>query len=351
MPFCNSGPSLYSQQDILYYNASADASIFFTFHSPLYSRLRSAKENRCRPSADGMPVSRATRRKPFFSSCSSSFSSSSENPSGHKNTSGVSFPAKLRIYSLFAFIPSSSVPGSCRISTAQLFSLPGVLPVTPEFNLGAIITVTLIFLVSATETVGDCSALTAAALRRNPTDKELSGAVTADGLVSSLAGVFGCSPVTSFSQNVGLIAMTGVVNRRAIATGAVVLVLAGFVPVVSLVFASLPEAVLGGCTIMMFGNIIVSGFQMIANAGFSQRNITIAALSLAVGIGFTQMGDIFAIFPELVQSVFADNCVAVVFVVAILASLLLPKDQKVEGPLIVEEGNDSVDAAADALES
>lgn len=236
-------------------------------------------------------------------------------------------------------------------ASAQLFSLPGVLPVTPEFNLGAIITVTLIFLVSATETVGDCSALTAAALRRNPTDKELSGAVTADGLVSSLAGVFGCSPVTSFSQNVGLIAMTGVVNRRAIATGAVVLVLAGFVPVVSLVFASLPEAVLGGCTIMMFGNIIVSGFQMIANAGFSQRNITIAALSLAVGIGFTQMGDIFAIFPELVQSVFADNCVAVVFVVAILASLLLPKDQKVEGPLIVEEGNDSVDAAADALES
>ena len=236
-------------------------------------------------------------------------------------------------------------------ASAQLFSLPGVLPVTPEFNLRAIITVTLIFLVSATETVGDCSALTAAALRRNPTDKELSGAVTADGLVSSLAGVFGCSPVTSFSQNVGLVAMTGVVNRRAIATGAAVLVLAGFVPVESLVFASLPEAVLGGCTIMMFGNMIVSGFQMIANAGFSQRNITIAALSLAVGIGFTQMGDIFAIFPELVQSVFADNCVAVVFVVAILASLLLPKDQKVEGPLIVEEGNNSVDAAPDALES
>ncbi len=226
---------------------------------------------------------------------------------------------------------------------APLVSLPGVMPVMPEFNLSAIITVTLIFLVSATETVGDCSALTAAALKRHPTDKELSGAVTADGVVSSLAGVFGCSPVTSFSQNVGLIAMTGVVNRRAIATGA--FVLAGFVPMVSLVFASLPEAVLGGCTIMMFGNIILSGFQMIAGAGFSQRNITIAALSLAVGIGFTQMSDIFAIFPELVQSVFADNCVAMVFVVAILASLLLPTDQKVAGPLVVDEGNDSVEAA------
>ena len=102
----------------------------------------------------------------------------------------------------------------------------------------------------------------------------------------------------------------------------------------SLVFASLPEAVLGGCTVMMFGNIIVSGFQMIANAGFSQRNITIAALSLAVGIGFTQMGDIFTVLPELLQSVFADNCVAVTFVVAIAASLLLPKDAQVEGPLV-----------------
>ena len=241
-------------------------------------------------------------------------------------------------------IPLGKVDFSAFVD-APLVSLPGVMPVMPEFNLSAIITVTLIFLVSATETVGDCSALTAAALKRHPTDKELSGAVTADGVVSSLAGVFGCSPVTSFSQNVGLIAMTGVVNRRAIATGAFVLVLAGFVPMVSLVFASLPEAVLGGCTIMMFGNIILSGFQMIAGAGFSQRNITIAALSLAVGIGFTQMSDIFAIFPELVQSVFADNCVAMVFVVAILASLLLPKDQKVTGPLVVDEGNDSVKAA------
>ena len=103
---------------------------------------------------------------------------------------------------------------------------------------------------------------------------------------------------------------------------------------------------------MMFG-IIVMASQMIANAGFSSAMpITIAALSLAVGIGFYQMGDIFAaIFPELVQSVFADNCVAVVFVVAILASLLLPKDQKVEGRLSWRRATNSVDAAPDALES
>ena len=107
----------------------------------------------------------------------------------------------------------------------------------------------------------------------------------------------------------------------------VVLVLAGFVPVVSLVFASLPEAVLGGCTIMMFGNIILSGFQMISEAGYTQRNITIAALSLTIGIGFTQVGDIFANFPALFQSIFASNCIAVSFVVAVILNAVLPSEE------------------------
>lgn len=233
-------------------------------------------------------------------------------------------------------IPLGKVDFSAFVGLAP-FSLPAVMPVMPEFDVGAIVSITLLFLVSATETIGDTSALTEVAFKRSPSDKELSGAIAADGLTSTFSGLFGCSPVTSFSQNVGLVAMTKVVNRRAIATGALVLVLAGFVPVVSVVFASLPEAVLGGCTIMMFGNIILSGFQMIARAGFSQRNIIIAALSLAVGIGFTQMSEIFVNFPALLQSIFATNCVAVVFVVAIVLSLALPKEIVVEGPLVGDD--------------
>ena len=184
-----------------------------------------------------------------------------------------------------------------------LFALPQPMPFAPEFNLGAIVSVALIFLVSATETIGDTTALTMVGLNREVRERELSGSIACDGFVSTLSACFGCLPITSFSQNIGLVVMTKVVNRKAIATGAVIMILAAFLPVISVVFSSLPEAVLGGCTIMMFGNIIVSGFQMIARAGFSQRNITIAALSLAVGIGFTQVGDLFAIFPELVQSV------------------------------------------------
>ena len=94
------------------------------------------------------------------------------------------------------------------------------------------------------------------------------------------------------------IAMTKVVNRFAIATGAVIMILAGFFPFFGAILATLPEAVLGGCTIMMFGTIVVSGLQTTSCCGFSQRNITIAALSLSIGIGFTQVPEIFSIFPS-----------------------------------------------------
>lgn len=226
----------------------------------------------------------------------------------------------------------------------SIISLPTFMPFTPEFHAGAIISMILLYLVSAAETIGDTAALTNIGFKREPTEREFQGAIAADGFVSALSGVFGCSPLTSFAQNIGLIAMTKVVNRKAIACGAGVMVLAGLVPAVSAVFASLPEAVLGGCTIMMFGSIILSGFQMIANAGFTQRNITIAALSLAIGVGFTQVSDIFVNFPSLLQSVFVGNSVALVFLVALVLSFVLPKDAKVEGALVVEEVN------ADAVE-
>lgn len=218
-----------------------------------------------------------------------------------------------------------------------IFSLPTVMPFTPEFQPGAIIAVCLLYLVSAAETLGDTAALSSIGFKRYPTEREFSGAVAADGFVSSLAGVFGCSPLTSFAQNIGLIAMTKVVNRRAIACGAAILVLAGFIPAISAVFSSLPDAVLGGCTIMMFGSIILSGFQMIASAGFSQRNITIAAVSLAMGIGFTQVSEIFVAFPELLQNIFVGNSVALTFLSAVILSACLPKDTIIDGPLVHKE--------------
>ena len=209
-----------------------------------------------------------------------------------------------------------------------VIAIPRFMPFTPEFHVGPIVTVILIFLVSATETIGDTSALAASALNRDVTDKEITGSIACDGYISSLSALFGCLPITSFSQNVGLIAMTKVINRFTIATGAGIMILAGLFPIFGALLNTLPEAVLGGCTIIMFGNIVISGLQMISNCGFSQRNITIAALSLSVGIGFTQVPEIFSIFPDVVQNVFADNCVATVFLIAIIANLVLPKEKE-----------------------
>ena len=200
------------------------------------------------------------------------------------------------------------------IFSGGIIALPHLFPFKPEFNLGAIASVAIIFIVSSAETIGDTSAMVASGLNRDITDEEISGSLACDGYASAISSLFGCPPVTSFSQNVGLIAMTKVVNRYTIATGAVCMLLAGLLPPIGNFFASLPDAVLGGCTIMMFGTILTSGMEMIAKCGFTTAS--------EVGI--------WAAFPEAVQTVFASNVVAVVFVMSIVLNLILPKDMEMK---------------------
>ena len=213
------------------------------------------------------------------------------------------------------------------IMDGGFISFPHFLMFPPTFKLGPILSVFVIFLVSATETIGDTSAMASGGLGRAVTDEEISGSLTVDGFASSLSSLFGCPPITSFSQNVGLIAMTKVVNRFTIMTGAGILVLAGLFPPIGNFFASIPQPVLGGCTILMFGQILLAGMQMISNCGFTQKNITIAALSLALGVGTTASGEsaIWDHFPAIVKDIFQTNVVAVVFVVAMLLSYILPE--------------------------
>ena len=213
------------------------------------------------------------------------------------------------------------------ITNQPIISLPKFLPFTPEFNIGAILSVAAIYLVSATETIGDTSALCNGALKRNPHKVELGASVSCDGFISSIAGLFGCTPITSFSQNVGLASMSGVVNRFTIATGAVIMILGGIFPGIGYLLTTIPQAVLGGCTIMMFGSILFAGFGMMARCGFSQRNMVIVSLSLSIGLGFTQATGMFNTFPGIIKTIFAENCVAIVFLLAVLLNLILPKEE------------------------
>jgi NCS2 family nucleobase:cation symporter-2 len=210
-----------------------------------------------------------------------------------------------------------------------IFDLPTLFPVMPKFNAGAIISVTLVFLVSATETIGDTTACCMMGVGREPSTKEISGSLACDGYASSLASVFGVLPVTSFSQNVGLVAMTKVVNRFTIATGGLALVLAGLFPPIGAFFNTLPQPVLGGCTVIMFGQIIISGIGMLQRAGLNQRNSLIAALALSIGLGFTTLPGLFNIFPELMAEELANNSVAIVFIISLVLDLILPKNMEV----------------------
>ncbi|MBQ0026850.1 MAG: purine/pyrimidine permease [Lachnospiraceae bacterium] len=207
-----------------------------------------------------------------------------------------------------------------------IISLPRLFAFTPKFRLGAIINVTLVFLVSAIETMGDSSSVCTSGLNREITKDELRGALACDGFVSAISGgIFGCTPITSFSQNVGLITLTGIVNRYSLLFGALILIAAGFFPPIGAILATLPNCVLGGCAIVMFGVIVIAGIRMLVQCGLNERNSLITAISLCIGIGITRVLDFFKDMPELVREIFANNCVAGVFVVAMLLSIILPK--------------------------
>ena len=215
------------------------------------------------------------------------------------------------------------------VQEVGFFSLPKPVFFTghqPVFDAGAFFTIAIVFLVSAAETTGATTAVCTGALGRDIKIKELQGSLAVDGFSSALSGCFGCLPLTSFSQNVGLVTMTKVINRFTILTGALILILASLFPPLGAFFNSLPQAVLGGCTVMMFGSIMYEGIKMLKSCKFDERTMIIVSLSFCIGVGLTQTsGNFFSAFPQAVGDVFNGNAVAGVFVISLLLSLLLPK--------------------------
>lgn len=215
------------------------------------------------------------------------------------------------------------------VQEVGIFSIPKLVFFTshkPVFDLSAFFTIAIVFLVSAAETTGATTAVCTGALGRDIKMEELQGSLAVDGFSSAISGCFGCLPLTSFSQNVGLVTMTKVINRFTILMGALILILASLFPPLGAFFNSLPQAVLGGCTVMMFGSIMYEGIKMLKECEFDERTMIIVSLSFCIGVGLTQTsGDFFSAFPREVGDIFNGNAVAGVFVVSLLLSLLLPK--------------------------
>ncbi len=217
-----------------------------------------------------------------------------------------------------------------KVAHASWFALPKLMPVKPVFDARAIAPVLIMFIVTAVETVGDISGVIVGGMDREATDKELSGGVICDGIGSSLAAVFGVLPNTSFSQNVGLVSMTKVVNRFALSTGAVFLVLCGLIPKLGALISIMPQAVLGGAAVMMFSSIVVSGIQLITREPLTARNLSIVSVALGLGYGIGANAGILAKAPQMISLIFGGSGIVPAAVVAILLNILLPKDKKEE---------------------
>jgi NCS2 family nucleobase:cation symporter-2 len=212
------------------------------------------------------------------------------------------------------------------IGNAGWFSFPTPLKFGMTFHWDAIAAMAIMFLVTTVETVGDISAITMGGLKREATDKELSGGVMADGFGSSLAALFGVFPNTSFSQNVGIVALTGVMNRFAVATGAIFLIIAGLFPKVGAIIAIMPASVIGGAAIIMFSMIAISGINLITKEPLDGRNGLIVAVSLGLGLGFGLVPDILAYMPEWIKLLFGESGIVMSALVALILNVIFPKE-------------------------
>ena len=216
------------------------------------------------------------------------------------------------------------------VAQAKWFAIPEFMPVTPVFDLRAILPVLIMFIVTAVETVGDISGVIEGGMGREATDEELSGGVICDGLGSSLAAVFGVLPNTSFSQNVGLVTMTKIVNRFALACGAIFLILCGLFPKLAALISIMPQSVLGGAAVIMFSSIVMSGIQLITKEPLNARRMTIVSVALGLGYGLGANSAVLAGLPEAVQMIFGGSGIVPAALVAIILNICLPEEKDVK---------------------
>lgn len=212
------------------------------------------------------------------------------------------------------------------IREATWFSIPTPFHFPMELYWGAILPMLIMFIVTSVETVGDVTAITNGGADREPTDDELSGSVIANGLTSSLAAVFNSLPNTSFSQNVGMIAFTKIMSRFVVALGAGFLILAGLIPKIGALISTMPAAVIGGATVIIFSQITLTGIDILTSEPLTERAKIIIGLSLVFGLGLSQVPDAMNKFPEGVKLLFGGSGITIACFVAIVLNLVIPEN-------------------------
>ncbi|MEM9877727.1 MAG: solute carrier family 23 protein [Pseudomonadota bacterium] len=226
----------------------------------------------------------------------------------------------------YAFALVMGLVNTDAVAAVQWGALPQLFPFGITFDVGAVIGFCLMSVISAIESVGDVSGITRSGAGRDATLNELRGAILADGAGTAAAGLFGAFPNTSFSQNVGLIAMTGVMSRHVVTCGAVFLLLCGLMPKIGAAIATVPTAVLGGSVIIMFGMVASAGMAILSQVDWTQRTMTIFAVSLSVGLGFALRPEVLGAVPDALRVLLATGLLPAT-VIAVTLNLVLPESR------------------------
>ena len=226
------------------------------------------------------------------------------------------------ISGFFGMIDISAVQG------AGILQIPRPMYFGMKFEASAVMTLVILFIINSVQAIGDLSATSGGGLDREPTDKELSGGIIGYGITNILGSFFGGLPTATFSQNVGIVATTKVVNRVVLGLAAGIILLAGFVPKFSALLTTIPQCVLGGATISVFASIAMTGIKLVVQQPLTYRNTSIVGLSVALGMGITQCSDALAQLPAWVTTVFGKSPVVVTTIAAILLNVILPKDKE-----------------------
>ncbi len=211
------------------------------------------------------------------------------------------------------------------VGQAGLFQVPMPMHFEISFEPSAIVSLAIVYMVNAVQTIGDLSSTTIGGMDRMPTDKELQGGIIGQGLMSVVGAFFGGLPTASYSQNVGIVTVNRVINRAVFVFAAIVLAVAGFVPKIASLLTTIPQSVIGGATVSVFAMITMTGVSMITSERFDMRGRTVVGLSVALGVGISQVSGCLAGFPDWVTMVFGSSPVVVTAIMAIFLNLILPK--------------------------
>ncbi len=214
------------------------------------------------------------------------------------------------------------------VGEAGLFSMPSFAPFGIKFEFSSCLAISVLFAINAVQAIGDMSATTIGGLNREPSGDELRGGIIAFGLSNVFSSIFGGLPNATYSQNVGIVSSTKVVNRKTLSLTAFMLLFAGLMPKFSALLTTIPQCVLGGATVSVFASIAMTGMKLVAMQPMSYRNTSIVGLSAALGMGVSQVSESLSQFPEWVTMVFASSPVVLATLVAIILNLILPKEEK-----------------------